>query len=172
MTRESPSAVDWRSLATSRSTGKSFMAPSTRGAHTRARSDRHLRACSWNCVRLVTRVDLEILHRLQIDRDALRRAGGAQPGDDGIRIGLAHMPRLERDGEPADIERGVGAVGADERRHGLHVGVGANHIGRRALPVHHGGKRNRGRRLGDADEKAGILLRKEALGNDPPPARR
>ena len=168
MTRESPRAVDWRSLATSRSTGRSFMALSTRGAHTSssvgsASSRVAGIASGWCACRLGD--PARIANRPRCPE--ISRRLGASRAMMVVGVGFAHTPRLERDGESAHIERGIGAVGADERSHGLHVGVGANHIGRRALAVHHGGKGNRGRCLANADEQAGILLREEPLGDDP-----
>ena len=114
-------------------------------------------------------VDLQVLHRLQVERDAvdLARACGCEARDDLVGARLRARSR-----GLSVIERRplltVGLVPSapmnDATRR--HVGIGAHDVGERALQLHHARERDVGRRLGDADDEPGVLLREEALGDD------
>ena len=76
------------------------------------------------------------------------------------------MLGLQRNEEAAVIGRRIGAAGADGAVDVFDRGIGLQQRCQRALPRHHGVERRIGRGLGDADQKAGVLLRKEALRHD------
>ena len=60
---------------------------------------------------------------------------------------------------------GRGAAGADRHGIGGHRRVLADDLAERLLPALHLGERHVLRRLGDAGDEAGVLLREEALGD-------
>ena len=76
------------------------------------------------------------------------------------------VQRLEVDLDAAAVERGVGAVDADEGREALHVGILQDDVGELLLALRHAGEGNCLRRLRDAVDDAGILDGEEAFGND------
>ena len=91
-----------------------------------------------------------------------------QPRDDRIDAGRAALiARLQRDGEPAGIGRGVERAGADHRDHAGHVRIGAD---RRSstwvCTALHFGEGDVGAGLRHRDDHAGVLQRQEALGHD------
>src|SRR6185437_6504876 len=78
----------------------------------------------------------------------------------------ALLHRLEIDLDAAVVERGVGAVHADEAGNVLDRGVFQDDLGQRLLALGHAGERNVLRAFGDAEDLPGVLHREEALGND------
>ncbi len=67
---------------------------------------------------------------------------------------------------PPAVEGGIGAVHADEGGEAGHRRVFEDFPGQGLLALRHGGKGDGLRRLGDAQDNAGVLHRKEALGHD------
>ena len=84
-------------------------------------------------------------------------------------ISLALYPalrqRLQIDEHPAAVEGGIGAVHPDEGGEAGHGRVFEDFPGQGLLALRHGGKGDGLRRLGDAQDDAGVLHRKEALGH-------
>ena len=73
---------------------------------------------------------------------------------------------LQRDHKPPGIERGVGAVYADNGRDTLNCRILKNHVAQGLLPFGHGRKGNGLRRFGDTLNNAGILDREETFRYD------
>ena len=90
---------------------------------------------------------------------------GLQAANDVAGADIALRQRLQIDLDAAAVERGVGAVDADEGRQALDGGILQNHVGERLLAVRHGGKGNVLRAFGNAQDDAGILHREKAFGN-------
>ena len=112
-------------------------------------------------------IDLQVLDRLQVDRDALQvRQFALEPVDDGLCIGVALVAGLERDGKPAAVGSGVGAIGSDEGRHVVDGWVLQHRVDRRLLQLHHLLERDVRGCLRDSEQQPGVLLWEEALGND------
>ncbi len=100
--------------------------------------------------------DGQILHRLHVERDAGQRAGRVlDPLHDGRDVGLALVMRLEVDQDAAAVERGVGAVDADEGGEAVDIGVLQDDAGELLLPLRHRGIGDRLRRFGDRLDHAG-----------------
>ncbi len=87
-----------------------------------------------------------------------------QPRDDLLRIDVALVVRLQRDVHAAGVERGAAA--ADEHRDAVDGGIGLHDLAQLLLMPLHVGKGDILRRLRGSGEKAVVLLREEALGND------
>ena len=111
--------------------------------------------------------DVDVLRRLQEELRALDLVElGPQPGDDLIGGALRSFARLQGDEEAAGVERELpppapidhGDVG--DRR------VRQHDLAELLLEAHHLGERDVLRRLRDAGDEAGVLLREEALGDD------
>ena len=83
-----------------------------------------------------------------------------------LALTLPLFERLQVDLDAPAVQRRVGAVDADERRQALHRRVSQDHLRQRLLAFGHGGERDGLRRLGNAQDDAGVLHREEALGND------
>ena len=111
--------------------------------------------------------DRQVLHRLHEQRDALDLGQlRLEPADHVAGVDLPLLERLEVDLDAAAVERGVGAVDADERREALDRRVLQDHLRQLLLPLGHGVEGDRLRRFGDAQDHAGVLHREEALGDD------
>ena len=77
-------------------------------------------------------VDLDVLHRLHEQRDALDVLGRlAQPVNDFADAGAALVARFEIDVEPAGVDGGVDRARADKRGHADHVRVLTHDLGDR-----------------------------------------
>ena len=133
-------------------------APQRAAAPTRrARAGSASSSVYWYCVRLTRRVDLEVLHRLQVTSRRRRRCAsfGLQARDDLRRRRACARSRglsvIEM--RPA-VRRRVRAVGADERRDALDVRDRRRTTSATALlELHHPRERHVGRRLRDADDR-------------------
>ncbi len=79
---------------------------------------------------------------------------------------LRVIARLQGDGEPAGIGRGVERADADHRHHAGDVGVGADRVFDRALAALHFGEGDVGAGFGHRRDQAGVLQRQEALRHD------
>ena len=111
-------------------------------------------------------IDREILHRLHVERDAgdlgqlrLQAADDLGGGD------FAHVERLEVDLDASAVERGVGAIGPDERRKAIDRRIVQQDLGQLLLLFGHGVKGSGCGGLRDALDEARVLGREEALGN-------
>ena len=110
--------------------------------------------------------DGQVLHRLHIERDAGQAAGRVlEPLHDGRDVGLALLMRLEVDQDAAGVQRGVGAVDADEGGEAVDIGVFQDDAGELLLALRHRGIGHRLRRFRDGLDHAGVLQREEALGD-------
>ena len=78
---------------------------------------------------------------------------------------LRSVERLEVDGDAAAVERGVDAIGADERGEAFDGRVLKDDLGQCLLALGHVGERDGLVGLADALDDAGVLHREEALGN-------
>ena len=109
----------------------------------------------------------QLLHRLQIQRDAGdRECLRAQALNDLERgIGTLGM-RLEIDEHPTAVERGVGAVDANERREARYRRILENFGRERLLALSHRGKRDRLRGLRNGLNRGIILHREKSFGHD------
>ena len=110
--------------------------------------------------------DGQVLNRLQEERDAvnfgkLRLKAANHVGSANFALGQ----RSEVDLKPAGVERGIGAVNADERGKAFDGGIFQNHIYQSLLAPRHSSKRNILRSIGDTDNDAGVLHRKETFGH-------
>ncbi len=74
--------------------------------------------------------------------------------------------RFKIDQDPAAVERGVGSIHADKGGKTFDVGILEDCAGQQLLAFRHRRVGNGLRRLGDCLNDAGILKRKEPLGND------
>jgi hypothetical protein len=113
------------------------------------------------------RRDGQVLHGLEVEVDALdARELRLEAADD---VARGHAPLVERlqvhQDAPA-VEGHVRAVDADERGDARDGGVLEEHARKRALPVRHRREGDRLRRLGDAEDRAGVLDREEPLRDD------
>ncbi len=79
---------------------------------------------------------------------------------------LALIERLEVDLDAAGVQRGVGAVDADEGGDVIDGGVLEQDVDELLLALGHAGEADRLRRLADAQNHARILHREEAFGNN------
>ena len=112
-------------------------------------------------------LDRQVLHRLHVERDALDLGEFRLQAPDDVRCtGPALGTRLEVDQQPSAVQRGVGAVDADERRQAGDGGVFENDGCQRLLPLRHGREGDRLGCLRNALDGAGVLHREKALGND------
>ena len=83
----------------------------------------------WNSRAADAIFDGQILHRLHEQRDAGHlRELGLQAPDHVAGADFALVERLQIDLDAAAVERGVGAVDADERRQAVHRRVLQNHL--------------------------------------------
>ena len=106
----------------------------------------------------------EVLHGLKEERhsgDLLQLR--LEPADQVLRADLALVERLEVDLDPPAVQRLVRAVDADERREALDGGILQDDGRELLLPLGHRLEGGGLRRLGDAEEDAGVLNREEAL---------
>ena len=112
--------------------------------------------------------DLDVLHRLEIDRHAgdRRRPRRCSRSMIVVTRRLALVARLQRDGEPAGIGRRVERADADHRNDAGHVGVACGSVRdcacRRCISANEtsaAGFDHRG-------DQAGVLQRQEALRDD------
>ena len=81
----------------------------------------------------------------------------------------ADLPLFERfqvDLDAPAVDRRIGPVDADEGRQALDRRVLQNHLGEGLLAFGHGREGHRLRRLGNAQDDAGILHGEKALGHD------
>ena len=84
--------------------------------------------------------DGEVLHRLHEQRHAVDfRDLWLQAANHIAGVEVALVERLQIDLDAPAVERGVGAVDADEGRQTLHRGIFQNNVGERQLPSLHGG---------------------------------
>ena len=112
-------------------------------------------------------LDREVLHRLHVERDPGEvRHAALQAPDDSLDAGRALGERLQVDLHAAAVGRHVRAVDADERRDALDGRVLQQIGDKRLLALGHALERHGLRRLGDADDHAGILDGKKALRHD------
>ena len=111
--------------------------------------------------------DGQVLDRLHVECDAGNLGElGLQPANHVHRAGVPLFQRLEVDLDAAAVERGIGAIDADEGGQALHRGVLQDHLAERLLALRHRRKRDGLRGLGNAQNHTGILHREKALGND------
>ncbi len=78
---------------------------------------------------------------------------------------LALLEALQLNEEPAIVEGGAEAGGADDRDHVLHIGIGSDEVDDLVLMIHHGAEGGILRRLGEGEDLPGVLDREEALGH-------
>ena len=111
--------------------------------------------------------NLDVLHRLEIDRHA-GDAGDLflQPLDDGSDAGDALLARLQADGEPSGVGRGVERADADQRDHAGDVRIGAHDRFDLRLPPLHFGERDIDAGFGNGGDLPGVLQRQEAFRDD------
>ena len=113
-------------------------------------------------------LDGQILHRLEIERDAFDlRELGLQAIDDRGNARIALVERFEIDENAAVVGRGIGAIDTDERGQALDRGILQDDVGELLLPLHHRGERHVLRRLGNALNDASVLHREKSLRHDP-----
>src|SRR5437773_1906337 len=86
-------------------------------------------------------LDGEILHRLQVERDAGHVGQGRAQAVDHVGHAHALVEGLQRDEQSPAVERDVGAVHADERRQARHRRILEDHAPQRLLARGHGRKR-------------------------------
>ena len=111
--------------------------------------------------------DGQVLQRLEEELDAVDVGDlGLQAADDLGGGDLALVERLEGDLDAAGVERGVGAVDADEGGDVVDSGILQNDVDEPLLPLGHIGEADGLRRFADAEDHAGVLHREEALGHD------
>ena len=167
MTRRACSPRSCWSLATSRSSGKAAQL-----FHQPRRPDGQFLGVGIFEAVLILRAadpvfDGEILHRLHEQRDALDSGElRLQAANDVAGADLPLLNGLQIDLHAPAVERRVGAIDADERRQAFHRRVLQNHARQRLLALRHGGEGNALRRLGNAQNDAGVLHREKALGDD------
>ena len=110
--------------------------------------------------------DGDVLRGLHIERDALD-LGQVGPQAREYRFhAVALLVGLERNVDAAVVDRGVAAAGADRRADGCDGRVLHDGIEQRLLALGHRGIGNILCGFGQADDQPGVLLRKEAFGND------
>ena len=110
--------------------------------------------------------DGDVLRGLHIERDALDLGQiGPQPREHRFHA-IALLVGLERNVDASVVDRGVAAAGADCRADGCDGRIPHDGIEQGLLAF---GQRRIGNILcgfGQADDQPGVLLRKEAFGND------
>ena len=112
-------------------------------------------------------LDGQVLHRLHEQCNALHAGQGRlQAADDIAGTDMPLVERLQVDLDAPAVDRRIGPVDADEGRQTLHRRVLQDRPGEGLLAFSHGGEGHRLRRLGNAQDDAGILHREEALGHD------
>jgi hypothetical protein len=99
-----------------------------------------------------------------VERNAADRGGPVpQSENDLADAGGALAARAQVDQHAAAVQRRVGAVDSDRRRHACDIGVTENRRSERLLALGHRRERYTRRSLGDALDQAGVLHRKEPL---------
>ena len=83
-----------------------------------------------------------------------------------VRARVTLLLGLERDEHATGVERGIAAAGANTRSDRGDSGILQHGIDDRLLALGHRLKRYVLRGLGEADDQSGVLLGKEALGDD------
>ncbi|MNV65180.1 hypothetical protein D3C71_1578620 [compost metagenome] len=108
----------------------------------------------------------QVLHGLHVDgQPVLLAKRFLQARHDRAQVAVAFGLRFQRNLHAPGAKRGVAAIDADERRHGLHVRVFQHEARRGLLAFGHGRKRDGLRALRNGLDQAGVLLREEALGH-------
>ena len=111
--------------------------------------------------------DGDVLGRLHVEGDALDLGEPRlQPPDHLVGADVALIMGLQRDEDAAIVDRGGAAAGADRRPDRSDRRILQHRVDHGLLALGHGRIGDVLRRLGQADDQSGILLRKEALGND------
>ena len=108
----------------------------------------------------------EILHRLHEQPNPVDFCQPpAEPPDHLCGGDAAILQGHQIDLDPPAVARDVGAIDANKAGEALHGGIFQDRPVERLLTLAHGLKRDPLRRLGDAQDHAGILNREEALGH-------
>jgi len=111
--------------------------------------------------------DRDVLRRLHIKSDALDLGEPLlQAQDDLVRAGVTLAFGFELDEHTAGVGRVVAAAGADAGADRGDRGILQHGVDQRLLPLGHGLIGNVLRGLGKAEDQSGVLLRKEAFGDD------
>src|SRR5713226_3447736 len=111
-------------------------------------------------------LDRQVLHRLHEQRNAIDLLHLRLQPANHVRSGnLALLQRLKINLDAAAVERRVRAIDPDEGRQALDRRVFQDDIGQRALSLGHRLERNVLRSFGYAQDRAGVLHRKETLGH-------
>ena len=112
-------------------------------------------------------IDGDVLHRLHVQLDAVHLGQAVVEAANDVRSAeIALVERLEVDGHASAVQRGVGAVGADEGGEAFDRRVLQDDLGQLLLLLGHRGKGDGCGRLRDALDHARILHREESLGDD------
>ncbi len=114
-----------------------------------------------------TTADGDVLRRLHVERDALNAGEpGLQPPDHLVRADVALVMRFQRDEDAPVVDCGGAAARADRRSHGGDGRILQHGVDHRLLALRHRRIGDVLRRLRQAEDQPGVLLREEALGDD------
>src|ERR1700746_1440453 len=155
------------SLATSASSGSCLSLSTSFGVHSASCTGAGAWRMNWVLGLADCDLDGQILNRLHVEGNAGQRRGAVlDAAHDRGDVGLALVMRFEVDEDAAAVQRRVGSVHADKGRKAFDVGILQDGAGELLLALGHRGIRDGLRRFRDRLDDAGILQRKESLGDD------